>query len=107
VGLIGVAGLDGGRGQVALSLRRVHALDEALEAEDALQRLRAIADRVVEAATQLALAEVHVGRDLLDAGRRVTQQPGRAVNRQVLRPGRYQRARHVHDLAGGDGRIES
>jgi hypothetical protein len=107
VGLVGVAGFDGGLRQVAASPRCVHRADEALEAVDALQRLGPVADRVVEPAAQLALAQVDVGGDLLDAGRRVAQQPCRVRYRQVGRSARDQRPRRLHDPLRGDGRTQS
>src|SRR4051812_46903475 len=66
VRLVGVAGGEGELREVGCAGGLAGEREEALEAEHPLQRLGAVADGVVEAAAQLALAETHVRRDALD-----------------------------------------
>jgi hypothetical protein len=74
--LVGVAGQRRGFGQIRRSGRGVEHADETLEAEHALQCLRAVADRRVAAPAQLADGQAHVARHVLGARGRVAQQHG-------------------------------
>src|SRR3954449_11718097 len=65
VRLVGVAGGEGELREVGCAGGLAGEREEALEAEHPLQRLGAVADGVVEAAAQLALAETPVRRDAL------------------------------------------
>src|SRR4051794_8403948 len=64
VRLVRVPGGERERREVVLDVRGER--EEALEAQDALERLRAVADGVDEAAAQLALADPEAGAQRLD-----------------------------------------
>src|SRR3954452_16561705 len=86
VRLVGVAGGEGELREVGCAGGLAGEREEALEAEHPLQRLGAVADGVVEAAAQLALAETHVLRDALDR-RPGRGRPPRPPRRARRRPG--------------------
>jgi len=65
VGLIEEPDLDRGAADVGLG-HRLDELQEAAHAQDALQRLGPVTDRVVEATAQLALAERDLAAGLGD-----------------------------------------
>src|SRR5947209_3839372 len=66
VGLVGVAGVQRGAGEVAALVR-----EEPLEAQHALKHLRAVANCSEESPAQLALAEADVSRQPVDSLARV------------------------------------
>jgi hypothetical protein len=103
VGLVGVAGQRRERRQVGRLGRGVEPPDDALEAQDALQRLRAVADRRVGPAPELAFAEAHPPGDVLGARRRVTEQRRGLVDGGVTGAVRDQNPRQVEQHGGGRG----
>ena len=89
VRLVGVARLERGAGEVV-----ARAGEEAAEAQHALERLRAVADRGVEAAPQLALGEADLGGQRVDAGAGVAQPRDRGRHGGIGGRGR-ELARHA------------
>ncbi len=103
VRLVGVAGQRRQRRQVGGLGGGVEHPDDALEAQDALQRLRPVADRRVGAAAELALAEAHPPGHVLGARGGVTQQRRGRADRVVAGCVREQRPRQVEQHGGGRG----
>src|SRR3954470_8030782 len=90
VRLVGVAGGEGELGEAGRCARLRRQREEALEAQHPLQRLRAVADGVVEAAAQLALPETQVGGDPLDRRSRRGRPQRRGAHERVELVGRRQ-----------------
>ena len=101
VGLVGVARCRRQLGQVRRLVGGVEEADEALEAQDALERLGAVAGRRVRAAAELALAEAHPPGDVLGPRGRVTKQGSGRADGGVGAAVREQRPGHVEDPRGG------
>jgi ribosomal protein S18 acetylase RimI-like enzyme len=106
VRLIGVPGADRDAGQVGEHRGGVEDADEALEAQDSLERLGPVAGRGQRAAAELALAEVHLGGDLLGTRGRVAQHRHRLRDGGIGAAVRDQRPGDVEQPAGRLGRAQ-
>jgi ribosomal protein S18 acetylase RimI-like enzyme len=104
VRLVGITRVGGGGRQVRYQRARVEHPDEALEAENALEGLRAVTGGGVSAAAQLAFAQAKFDGDVLGAGGRVTEQGRGRADGRVRGAVGDQRPGHAQDPRGGVGR---